>query len=89
MTWVWSAPSPPMCTWITTRSAWDLACRTRSCAFGMLTRSLAHGYGAKPSTATRMPLTVTTVIMPGGPVYFTPAASSALRVCWCPAGPKS
>src|SRR6266516_4655733 len=36
-----------------------------------------------------MPLTVTTVIIPGGPVYFTPAWSSALRVLVCPAAPKS
>jgi hypothetical protein len=78
-----------MCTWITTRSACFFAWRTSSCAFGMLTRSFAHGYGAKPSTATLMPLTSTTVIMPGGPVYFTPAASSAARVFAWPDGPKS
>src|SRR5256714_13145604 len=78
-----------MCTWITTRSAWDFACFTSSAAFGRLSRSLAHEYGANPMTATLIPFTVTTVIIPGGPVYFTPAASNALRVFWWPAGPKS
>jgi hypothetical protein len=38
---------------------------------------LAPAYGEKPITATRTPLTVTTVIWSSAPVYCSPARRSA------------
>jgi hypothetical protein len=45
----------------------------RSCAAGMSSRLASNEYGAKPTTATRVPATLRTVISPGRPVWATPA----------------
>src|SRR6266545_3382711 len=89
LTWVLSAPSPPMCTCTTTRSACSLAFFTSAWAASMSTTLCDQVYEAKPSTATRTPLTSTTVIWPGAPVYWRPALSSAALVCRLPSAPKS
>src|SRR6266545_578799 len=89
LTWVLSAPSPPMCTCTTTRSACSLAFFTSAWAASMSTTLCDQAYEAKPSTATRTPLTSTTVIWPGAPVCARPALSSACLVCRLPSAPKS
>jgi hypothetical protein len=55
----------------------------------MSVRLFAHAYGAKPTAATVIPLTVVVVITPGGPVYLMPAPVSVAFVCSSPAAPKS
>ena len=73
-------PSAPTCMSTTTIGARLAARATMRRAAGMSVRGEAHGYGAKPRNATRVPPTRRTVICPGVPVGATPARRSAPSV---------